>query len=65
MDEVDPKDVGGDADAFERFYRAHYERVTRFIARRVDDPYTAATSRRRCFSPSSTPRTPTGPRRGR
>ncbi|HEY1180632.1 MAG TPA: sigma-70 family RNA polymerase sigma factor [Phytomonospora sp.] len=42
MNEVDPSAVGKDPEAFERFYRAHFERVTRFVARRVDDPYTAA-----------------------
>nr|BFE64564.1 sigma-70 family RNA polymerase sigma factor [Dactylosporangium thailandense] len=29
-------------EAFEAFYRQHVEDVQRFIARRVDDPYTAA-----------------------
>ncbi|MEV0401123.1 sigma-70 family RNA polymerase sigma factor [Actinoallomurus sp. NPDC050550] len=31
-----------DPDAFEGFYRRHVEAVTRFVARRVDDPHTAA-----------------------
>lgn len=34
--------IAHDPDAFEAFYRAHVGEVTRFIARRVDDPYTAA-----------------------
>ncbi|MDO5630036.1 MAG: RNA polymerase sigma factor [Mobilicoccus sp.] len=35
-------EIGTDADAFEAFYREHVEHVQRFIARRIDDPYTAA-----------------------
>ncbi|MGC9670440.1 RNA polymerase sigma factor [Planosporangium sp. 12N6] len=35
-------DIAGDPDAFEAFYRRHVADVSRFIARRVDDPYTAA-----------------------
>ncbi len=31
-----------DPDAFERFYREHFEAVQRFVARRVDDPAVAA-----------------------
>jgi RNA polymerase sigma factor (sigma-70 family) len=35
-------DIAHDPDAFEAFYRRHVADVSRFIARRVDDPYTAA-----------------------
>jgi RNA polymerase sigma factor (sigma-70 family) len=35
-------DIARDPDAFEAFYRRHVADVSRFIARRVDDPYTAA-----------------------
>src|SRR3954447_11861528 len=35
-------DIGHDPAAFEAFYRRHFGDVSRFIARRVDDPYTAA-----------------------
>lgn len=35
-------DLGRDPAAFEDFYRRHLEAVSRFIARRVDDPHTAA-----------------------
>ena len=35
-------DIVRDPDAFEAFYRCHVVEVTRFIARRVDDPYTVA-----------------------
>ncbi|WP_425551737.1 RNA polymerase sigma factor [Kribbella sandramycini] len=35
-------EIGWDPDAFERFYREHVERVQRFVARRVEDPYLAA-----------------------
>ena len=31
-----------DPELFEDFYRRHYDAVTRFIARRVDDPHTVA-----------------------
>jgi hypothetical protein len=34
--------VGSDPDAFEAFYRRHVGEVGRFVARRVDDPHTAA-----------------------
>lgn len=34
--------IGRDPDAFEAFYRAHLPWVRRFVARRVDDPHTAA-----------------------
>ncbi len=40
-----PPDVtalGSDPDAFEAFYREHLPWVRRFVARRVDDPHTAA-----------------------
>ncbi|MEO3749741.1 RNA polymerase sigma factor [Streptomyces sp. B6B3] len=35
-------DAARDPDAFEEFYRRHVDAVTRFVARRVDDPHTAA-----------------------
>ena len=34
--------IGTDPDRFEVFYREHLEAVQRFVARRVDDPHTAA-----------------------
>lgn len=34
--------IGHDAAVLERFYRTHVQAVGRFIARRVDDPYTVA-----------------------
>ncbi|MBO2450968.1 sigma-70 family RNA polymerase sigma factor [Actinomadura barringtoniae] len=34
--------VGRDPDAFEAFYRRHVEAISRFVARRVADPHTAA-----------------------
>jgi RNA polymerase sigma-70 factor (ECF subfamily) len=34
--------IATDPDAFEAFYRAHVGAVTRFVARRVDDPHLAA-----------------------
>ena len=34
--------IGRDADAFEAFYREHLPWVRRFVARRVDDPHSAA-----------------------
>ena len=34
--------IGRDPDAFEAFYREHLPWVRRFVARRVDDPQTAA-----------------------
>ncbi|MGA4538559.1 RNA polymerase sigma factor [Uniformispora flossi] len=34
--------IGRDPAAFEAFYREHFEAVTRFMARRVDDPHTVA-----------------------
>ena len=40
MDDV--REIGRDPDAFEVFYRAHVERVQRFVARRVDDPHLVA-----------------------
>ncbi|GLZ80295.1 DNA-directed RNA polymerase sigma-70 factor [Actinorhabdospora filicis] len=40
--EAAPGRIGTDPAAFEVFYREHYERVARFAARRVGDPYTAA-----------------------
>ena len=38
----DAADLGRDPDAFEAFYRAHLPWVRRFVARRVEDPHTAA-----------------------
>jgi RNA polymerase sigma-70 factor (ECF subfamily) len=35
-------DIAHDPAAFEAFYRRHVANVSRFIARRVDDPFTAA-----------------------
>ncbi|MFI0449767.1 RNA polymerase sigma factor [Actinomadura sp. 6N118] len=34
--------IGHEPDAFEDFYRRHVEAVSRFVARRVADPHTAA-----------------------
>lgn len=34
--------IGRDPDAFEAFYREHLPWVRRFVARRIDDPHTAA-----------------------
>ncbi|MEV0228195.1 sigma-70 family RNA polymerase sigma factor [Nonomuraea sp. NPDC050786] len=34
--------IATDAVAFEAFYRRHVDAVTRFLARRVDDPHTVA-----------------------
>ncbi|MFJ2028759.1 RNA polymerase sigma factor [Streptosporangium sp. NPDC087985] len=34
--------ISTDPGAFEAFYRRHVEAVTRFLARRVDDPHTVA-----------------------
>jgi RNA polymerase sigma-70 factor (ECF subfamily) len=34
--------IGSDPEVFEEFYRRHVETVGRFVARRVDDPHTAA-----------------------
>lgn len=34
--------IGRDPDAFEAFYREHLPWVRQFVARRVDDPHTAA-----------------------
>ncbi|MFY0405438.1 RNA polymerase sigma factor [Solicola sp. PLA-1-18] len=38
----DVQQIGTDPDTFERFYREHLGAVERFVARRVDDPHTAA-----------------------
>ena len=38
----DVPSIGRDPDAFEAFYREHLPWVRRFVARRVDDPHTAA-----------------------
>jgi RNA polymerase sigma-70 factor (ECF subfamily) len=40
--ERDSLAIATDPDAFEAFYRRHVEAVTRFMARRVDDPHLAA-----------------------
>ncbi|WP_326560309.1 RNA polymerase sigma factor [Micromonospora sp. NBC_01796] len=40
--EGDLTTIGHDPAAFEIFYRAHIDIVGRFVARRVDDPHTAA-----------------------
>lgn len=42
MAPLDVAAIGRDADAFEAFYREHLPWVRRFVARRVDDPHTAA-----------------------
>ncbi|MFI6500477.1 RNA polymerase sigma factor [Nonomuraea typhae] len=34
--------IATDPEAFEAFYRRHVEAITRFLARRVDDPHTVA-----------------------
>lgn len=34
--------IGRDPAAFEDFYRQHVDAISRFVARRVDDPYLAA-----------------------
>jgi RNA polymerase sigma factor (sigma-70 family) len=34
--------IAHDPEAFEAFYREHVSLITRFVARRVDDPYTVA-----------------------
>lgn len=41
-DVADVSGIGRDPDAFEAFYREHLPWVRRFVARRVDDPHTAA-----------------------
>ncbi|HLY49831.1 MAG TPA: sigma-70 family RNA polymerase sigma factor [Solirubrobacteraceae bacterium] len=38
----DPRRIGFDEAALERFYRAHVELVERFVARRVGDPHLVA-----------------------
>ncbi|MFC3499400.1 RNA polymerase sigma factor [Micromonospora krabiensis] len=40
--EDDISGIGTDPAAFEVFYRRHVDAVTRFVARRVDDPHLAA-----------------------
>ncbi|WP_405141775.1 RNA polymerase sigma factor [Sphaerisporangium sp. NBC_01403] len=35
-------EIADDPDAFEVFYRRHFDEVTRFLARRVGDPHTVA-----------------------
>ncbi|MEV7804908.1 RNA polymerase sigma factor [Microbispora sp. NPDC088329] len=37
-----PAGFARDPDAFEAFYRRHVDAVTRFLARRADDPHTVA-----------------------
>ncbi|MFD0776472.1 RNA polymerase sigma factor [Streptomonospora algeriensis] len=37
-----PREAARSPDRFEEFYRRHVERITRFVARRVEDPHTAA-----------------------
>jgi RNA polymerase sigma-70 factor (ECF subfamily) len=37
-----PAEAARDPAIFEEFYRRHIDAVTRFVARRVDDPHTAA-----------------------
>ena len=39
---LDVAAIGRDPDAFEAFYREHLPWVRRFVARRVEDPHTAA-----------------------
>lgn len=39
---ADAARITTDPEAFEAFYRRHVEAVTRFVARRVDDPHTVA-----------------------
>jgi RNA polymerase sigma factor (sigma-70 family) len=41
-DVADISDIARDPDAFEAFYRQHLPWVRRFVARRVEDPHTAA-----------------------
>ena len=41
-DHQDVGSIGIDADALEVFYREHLDAVQRFVARRVNDPHTAA-----------------------
>ncbi len=35
-------DIGTDPEAFEAFYRRHFDEVTRVLARRVADPHQVA-----------------------
>ncbi|QBI55779.1 RNA polymerase sigma factor [Streptomonospora litoralis] len=37
-----PREAARDPEVFEEFYRRHIDAVTRFVARRVEDPHTAA-----------------------
>jgi RNA polymerase sigma factor (sigma-70 family) len=41
-DDTEPTWIATDPEAFEAFYRRHIEMVTRFVARRVDDPQLVA-----------------------
>jgi RNA polymerase sigma-70 factor (ECF subfamily) len=41
-DDAGPARIATDPEAFEAFYRRHIEMVTRFLARRVDDPQLVA-----------------------
>ena len=42
MDDGTVNRIGSDPDAFEAFYREHFQAVQRFVVRRVADPYLAA-----------------------
>jgi RNA polymerase sigma factor (sigma-70 family) len=42
FDPADTVRIGHDADALERFYRAHYDEVLRYLSRRVADPHDVA-----------------------
>ncbi|GAA3032415.1 RNA polymerase sigma factor [Streptosporangium longisporum] len=37
-----PASIASDPEAFEAFYRRHFDAVTRFLARRTQDPHTVA-----------------------
>lgn len=41
-EQTGPAGFARDPDAFEAFYRRHVDAVTRFLARRADDPHTVA-----------------------
>jgi RNA polymerase sigma factor (sigma-70 family) len=42
FDRADTVRIGHDAEALERFYRAHYDEVVRYLSRRVTDPHDVA-----------------------
>ena len=42
VEQTGVEQIGTDPDRFEAFYREHIDAVQRFVARRVDDPHTAA-----------------------